>query len=56
MELIQLIPFSAHGTEWEFSLAVRDLFFRDIADRALLDELAVARAPRRIIGGLAVRF
>ena len=56
VELIQLIPFSAHGTEWEFSLAVRDLFFRDIADRALLDELAVARAPRRIIGGLAVRF
>ena len=56
VELVQLIPFSAHGTEWELSLAVRDLFFRDIADRALLDELAVARAPRRVIGGLAVRF
>lgn len=57
IELIQLIPFADwSGTEWELSLAVRDLFFRDFGGRSLLDELAVARAPRRIVGGLAVRF
>lgn len=57
VELIQLIPFADwSGTEWELSFAVRDLFFRDLSGRSLLDELAVARAPRRIVGGLAVRF
>ncbi len=57
VELVQLIPFADwSGTEWELSLAVRDLFFRDFVSRSLLDELAVARAPRRLVGGLAVRF
>lgn len=57
VELVQLIPFADwSGTEWELSFAVRDLFFRDMIGRSLLDELAVARAPRRLVGGLAVRF
>ena len=56
VEFIQRMPFSTRGAEWEFSVAIRDLFFRDMAERAFLDELAVARAPKRIIGGLAVRF
>ena len=57
VELVQLIPFADwSGTEWELSLAVRDLFFREMLGRSLLDEIAVAHAPRRIVGGLAVRF
>ena len=57
VELVQLIPFADwSGTEWELSLAVRDLFFREMIGRSLLDEIAVAHAPRRIVGGLAVRF
>lgn len=57
VELIQLIPFADwSGTEWELSLAVRDLFFREMLGRSLLDEIAVAHAPRRVVGGLAVRF
>lgn len=57
VEVVQLIPFADwSGTEWELSFAVRDLFFRDLMGRSLLDELAVARAPRRVVGGLAVRF
>ena len=57
VELVQLIPFADwSGTEWELSFAVRDLFFREMIGRSLLDEIAVARAPRRIVGGLAVRF
>lgn len=57
VEILQLIPFTEwSGTEWELSFAVRDLFFRDLMGRSLLDELAVARAPRRVVGGLAVRF
>ncbi len=56
-ELVQLIPFADwSGTEWELSVAVRDLFFQDWIGRSLLDELAVVDAPRRIVGGLAVRF
>ena len=57
VELVQLIPFADwSGTEWELSLAVRDLFFREMIGRSLLDEIAVAHAPRRVVGGLAVRF
>ena len=57
VEMVQLIPFADwSGTEWELSFAVRDLFFRDMIGRSLLDEIAIARAPRRIVGGLAVRF
>ncbi len=57
LELVQLIPFADwSGTEWELSVAVRDLFFQDLMGRSLLDELAVANAPRRVVGGLAVRF
>ncbi len=57
VELVQLIPFADwSGTEWELSVAVRDLFFQDLIGRSLLDELAVAHAPRRVVGGLAVRF
>lgn len=57
VELVQLIPFADwSGTEWELSLAVRDLFFREMLGRSLLDEIAVAHAPRRVVGGLAVRF
>ena len=57
VELVQLIPFADwSGTEWELSLAVRDLFFREMMGRSLLDEIAVAHAPKRVVGGLAVRF
>ena len=57
VELVQLIPFADwSGTEWELSLAVRDLFFREMIGRSLLDEIAVAHAPKRVVGGLAVRF
>ena len=57
VELVQLIPFADwSGTEWELSLAVRDLFFREMIGRSLLDEIAVAHAPRRVVGGVAVRF
>lgn len=57
VELVQLIPFADwSGTEWELSFAVRDLFFREMIGRSLLDEIAVAHAPRRVVGGLAVRF
>jgi len=57
LELVQLVPFADwSGTEWELSVAIRDLFFQDLLGRSLLDELAVANAPRRVIGGLAVRF
>jgi len=57
VEILQLIPFGdAAGLEWELSLAVRDLFFRDMFGRSLLDELAVVNAPRRIIAGLSLRF
>ena len=41
---------------WEMLLAVRN-FFRDAAaDASVYDELLVVRPPKRIVGGLTLRF
>jgi hypothetical protein len=37
-------------------VAVRNLFYDDIERASLLDEFAVIDAPRRVLGGVTVRF
>ena len=44
---------SAH---WEMLLAVRNFFRDTAADQSLYDELLVVRPPKRIVGGLTLRF
>ena len=45
-----------NNTRWEMLVAVRN-FYRDAtADSSVYDELLVVRPPKRIIGGLALRF
>lgn len=57
MQLRQDLPFlSGVKGEWEILLGVRSLFRPSIEDRSLYDELLVVRAPKRVIGGLQVRF
>jgi len=44
------------SAQWEMLLGVRNLF-RDIAEEAsTYDELMVVRPPKRIVGGLTLRF
>ncbi len=53
----QALPFlNFTSTEWEMLVAVRNLFRDPLADGSVYDELLVIRPPKRIVGGLLVRF
>jgi outer membrane receptor for ferrienterochelin and colicin len=57
VQVTQSLPFMNFSTaQWEMLLGVRNLF-RDIAEEAsIYDELLVVRPPKRIVGGLTLRF
>lgn len=56
MQLSQGLPFMGGIGDWEMLLGVRSLFRPTLDDRSMYDELLVVRAPKRLIGGLQVRF
>lgn len=57
LQVYQLLPFVGwNGTSWELMIAVRNLFYEDLENASILDELAVVDAPRRVLGGVTVRF
>jgi hypothetical protein len=57
VQVFQLLPFVGwNGTQWELMVAVRNLFYDDIERASMLDELSVVDAPRRVLGGVTVRF
>jgi len=57
IRLHQGLPFMAFtNVDWEFLLAVRNLFHDPGADASLYDEMLTVRPPKRIVGGLMVRF
>jgi hypothetical protein len=57
VQVRQALPFMDFSTaKWEMLVAVRN-FFRDAApDQSVYDELLVVRPPKRIIGGLTLKF
>jgi len=57
VQVFQALPFIDVGSsEWELLVAVRNLF-RDRAEgSSVYDELLVIRPPKRIVGGVSVRF
>jgi TonB-dependent receptor-like protein/carboxypeptidase family protein len=57
VQLRQGLPFlgSLTRADWEFLLAVRNLFYEP-AESATLDEIAVLNPPKRVLGGISVRF
>ena len=57
MQLSQGLPFLGALTraDWNFLLAVRNLFY-ETSEGALIDELAVTNPPKRVLGGISVRF
>jgi Carboxypeptidase regulatory-like domain len=56
LQVNQAIPLDLAGTRWELLVGVRNLF-RDPNDPAsVYDEVLVVRPPRRLVGGLLVRF
>jgi hypothetical protein len=57
VQLSQGLPFLASLTsaDWDLLLAVRNLYYEP-DEGATLDELAVLNPPRRLLGGISVRF
>jgi len=56
MQLRQGLPFMSGAGTWEMLLGVRSLFRTAFDDRSFYDELLVVRPPKRVMGGLQVRF
>ena len=57
VQVRQSLPFmDFSAARWEMLVAVRN-FFRDTApDQSIYDELLVVRPPKRIVGGLTLKF
>jgi hypothetical protein len=56
MQVRQGLPFMSAVGEWEMLVGVRSLFRSAFDDRSFYDELLVVRPPKRVMGGLQVRF
>jgi hypothetical protein len=57
VQLNQSLPFlNFSGAQWEMLLAVRNVFREELLDASLYDELLVVRPPKRVVGGVTVRF
>lgn len=53
----QALPFMNFRTsQWEMLVAVRNLFHESLSNASAYDELLVVRPPKRIVGGLTVKF
>jgi hypothetical protein len=53
----QELPFMKFtGAEWEMLAGIRNLFRSELVDGSVYDELLVVRPPKRVVGGLTVRF
>lgn len=57
VQVTQRLPFLPPGNaEWEVLVGVRNLFREPLDGGSVYDELLVVRPPKRIVGGLMVRF
>lgn len=57
VQLNQSLPFlNFSGAQWEMLVAVRSLFHDERLDASIYDELLVVRSPKRVVGGVTVRF
>jgi hypothetical protein len=57
LQVNQSMPFmNFMGSNWEMLVAVRNLFHEMAPGASIYDEILVVRPPKRIVGGLTVRF
>ena len=57
MQVNQSLPFlNFMGSHWEMLVALRNMFHEGVAGASTYDEILVVRPPKRILGGLTVRF
>jgi hypothetical protein len=57
VQVRQSLPFMDFSTaKWEMLVAVRNFFREAAAEQSVYDELLVVRPPKRIVGGLTLKF
>ena len=57
LQVNQALPFlNFTSAQWEALFTVRSLFREDLAEASIYDELLVVKPPKRVVGGLTVRF
>jgi hypothetical protein len=57
VQVRQALPFlSFTNADWAMMVTVRNVFTQGATDASVYDELLVIRPPKRIVGGLTVRF
>ena len=57
LRVTQALPFmNFRASQWEMLVGVRNLFHESLATTSVYDELLVVRPPKRLVGGLTVRF
>jgi hypothetical protein len=57
VQLHQSLPFMDFSTaKWEMLIGVGNFFRETAGDQSVFDELLVVRPPKRIVGGLTMRF
>ena len=57
VRVTQALPFMNFRTsQWEMLVGVRNMFHQALDNVSIYDELLVVRPPKRLIGGLTVRF
>ena len=57
VQVIQALPFmNFTSADWEMLVGVRNLFRESFAEASIYDELLVARPPKRLVGGITVKF
>ena len=57
VQVNQALPFMNFRTShWEMLVGVRNLFRESLANASVYDELLVVRPPKRLVGGITVKF
>jgi hypothetical protein len=57
VQVNQELPFlDFTGAQWEVLAGIRNLYRSELFDGSVYDELLVVRPPKRVVGGLTVRF
>jgi hypothetical protein len=57
MQVSQGLPFlNLFKADWEMLIGVRNLFRDSLTEASIYDELLVARPPKRLVGGITVKF
>jgi outer membrane receptor protein involved in Fe transport len=56
VQINQALPLAFMEAKWEMLVAVTNLFSEDPLDNSVYDELFVIEPPKRVLGGVTIRF